>query len=161
MKPSLADMCCVVDTHNLSGEGCISTYYYNNLVLLDPPTLEDLQCLIHWPDNTQKHASEEALVKMLLLLGKSHGFAHVAAQACAIKDIHTDPFHMKAHQMVKDAKFAEQGWDKNPPVKDLVHQFTNIIFVNGAAITGDCVNCGEKAVKVSEHVNVCLKEVGR
>lgn len=68
----------------------------------EPPTLEELQCLIMWPEGTNGAKRERALIDTLFYLCEEHGFGRVPQITAAIEDIWRNPENVKKYKKMQE-----------------------------------------------------------
>ena len=67
----------------------------------EPPTLEELECLMIWPEGTTGEKSERALINDLFNLCKKHGFGRVPQITAAIEEIWRNPASVKKYKKIQ------------------------------------------------------------
>lgn len=70
------------------------------------PSLDDLRCLIGWPDGTVGYAEERALLSVLLSLCEQYGYGRVPQMAAWIEEIWRDPSKMAEFERRKQEHLA-------------------------------------------------------
>ncbi len=61
----------------------------------------DLECLNSWPENTEGYKAEDALIALLNMCCKEHGYGRVPQIANAIEDIWRNPENIVKYQKIR------------------------------------------------------------
>ena len=69
------------------------------------PEMEELECLIMWPDGTVGYHDERAAIRKYLSLCKQIGFGRMAQLAESVEDIWRNPEAVSRYQEMKDEHF--------------------------------------------------------
>jgi hypothetical protein len=73
--------------------------------LFDPPTFEELQCVMTWPPGTVGYQQEKQLIETLLKLCAQHGFGRMAQIMQDIEIIWRNPDKAKEFQQAQKDRF--------------------------------------------------------
>lgn len=68
----------------------------------DKPTIENLKCLIAYPEGTIGYDNEYALLKELLAMCEEHGFGRVHQLTGCIEEIWRYPERQKAYELIRE-----------------------------------------------------------
>ncbi len=78
---------------------------------IETPSIEELKCLIQWPEGTVGYQEELAIVNRLLSMCEQFGFGRVPQLAAQIEDIWRNPDKVAEYQALKEreAKWMEEA----------------------------------------------------
>lgn len=78
---------------------------------IETPSIEELKCLIQWPEGTVGYAEEMSLISNLLRLCDQYGYGRVPQLAAQIEDIWRNPDKVAEYQALKEreAKWMEEA----------------------------------------------------
>lgn len=72
----------------------------------DPLIIEDVECLISWPDNTVGYDNEKILLQILIKLCEEQGYGRVPQLANKIEEIWRDPSKQKEYEQERKEHLA-------------------------------------------------------
>jgi hypothetical protein len=153
-EKTLADLVCLISGHSVfdDKELDLTLLFVKDGIMIDVPTLEQLECLITWPRGSKGWQSERALLAVLLMLCKGHGFGRVPQLCAAIEEIWRDPSRREAHEKLRKQHFVAMSWVPDE-LRDIV--FENIEFGTENQMVGDCKHCAAKKVLARQHLAEC------
>ena len=77
---------------------------------IDPPTIEELSCLIGWPKGSNGETNELNAIKTYMNLCKKNGWGRMTQLANAIDDIWRNPGNDKIYQKQQAKHFKLLKW---------------------------------------------------
>jgi len=82
------------------------------------PTIEDLECLIRWPEGTVGCTENMRELSTLLTLMEGHGFGAIPQMARWIEDIWNHPERIEHYEKQKREHFELMEWPPDKIIDD-------------------------------------------
>jgi hypothetical protein len=81
--------------------------------ILEPPEMEELECLIHWPKGSVGEKQDREALKIYTDLCKELGFGRMRQLAEGVEQIWRNPEAVTEYEKFKKQHFENLGWENS------------------------------------------------